>query len=213
MKKHKKGDLVIDMESLASILTASYALEEDDLHKGNIGFYVTETQDQKGKVKKQFNFFKIDHDLMLISSIMSQKDMRIANIFYDKDSFKISKRDLDGFPDLKDSGNHYWPTQKRLISTGDKAYSNEKERKTFANLKTDKAFIDAKWKYFLKSAIMPIELIEKSLSSSLDAKKEIDKINMVKKLLGTYGKTSTSSMMIDEVDAQIAKKKTNSLKK
>lgn len=186
--KHKNGDIVIDMESLASILTTSYVLEEDDLHKGNIGFYVTDAKDtegntikdERGNPKKQFHFFKIDHDLMFIDSIMSQKDMRIANVFYNNNSFKISTRDLDDFPDLKDSGNHYWPTRKRIVAAGDKAYSNKAEREAFASLKTDQAFADAKWKYFFKSAIMPVALIEKSLTSHLDTKNDIDKINMVK---------------------------------
>lgn len=188
MKKYHAGEVVVDMESMASILTASYVLEEDDLHKGNIGFYVTDAKDTEGSVimsqdnqpKKQFNFFKIDHDLMFSDSIMSQKDMRIANIFYDKHSFKISTRDLDGFPDLKDSGNHYWPTKKRLFAAGDKAYSDKEEREAFANLKNNEAFVHAKWKYFLKSAIMPVELVERSLVGHLDKDKNIDKINMVR---------------------------------
>ena len=143
MEKHKNGLAVVDMESLASILTASYALEEDDLHKGNIGFYVTDVE-VDGEIKKKFTFFKIDHDLMFTDSIMSQKDMRFANVFYNKDSFKISTRDLDGFPDLRDSGNHYWPTKKRLMVAGDKAYKNKEERDAFAGLKNDDAFKDAK---------------------------------------------------------------------
>ncbi|CDZ75899.1 hypothetical protein BN59_00159 [Legionella massiliensis] len=184
MKKHNKGEVVVDMESLASILTASYVLEEDDLHKGNIGFYVTKVIDEAGNEKKKFNFFKIDHDLMFIDSIMSQKDMRIANIFYDKDSFKISTRDLDDFPDLQDSGNHYWPTQKRFIATGDKAYNSASEVEAFANLKNDLAFRNAKWKYFLKSAVMPVDLIEKSLTRHLD-ESEIDKSSMIRNSMWT----------------------------
>lgn len=177
MQKHDRGDVTVDMESLASIFTASYVLEEDDLHKGNIGFYVTDAQD--GSTKKKFIFFKIDHDLMFADSIMSQKDMRVANIFYTRDSFKMSTRDLDGFPDLRDSGNHYWPTKKRFMSFGDKAYDSG-EIQAFAQLRTNPSFEEAKWKYFLKSALMTRDLIDQSLTAHLDPEADLDKINVIK---------------------------------
>ncbi|MFC3908050.1 hypothetical protein ACFORL_03015 [Legionella dresdenensis] len=176
LQKHNEREIHIDMESLASVLASSYFLEEDDLHKGNIGFYVTE--DAKGV--KNFTFFKIDHDLMLTDSIMSQKDMRLANIFYNDDSFKISTRDLDGFPDLKDSGNHYWPTEKRILVAGSKAYTSKEEREAFINLKHDPEFIKAKWQSFLKCSIVPLDLVEKSLVSHLDPNDDKEKINMVR---------------------------------
>jgi hypothetical protein len=179
MEQYKNGEINVDMESLASILTASYVLEEDDLHKGNVGFFITDSE-KEGKIKKTFHFFKIDHDLMFNASIMAQKDMRIANIFYDKNSFKITLKDLDRFPDLADSGNHYWPTKKRMLVAGTKAYTNKEERTAFAELKQDKEFNNAKWKYFLKSALIPIELVEKSLTYHLDPDEDTDKINMVK---------------------------------
>ncbi len=187
MKKHqdKNSSITIDMESLASILVPSYVLEEDDLHKENIGFYVTDFEDKEGNPRKKFTFFKIDHDLMFTDSIMSQKDPRIANLYYNKDSFQISVRDLDGFPDLKDSGNHYWPTKERWMVKGDKAYTNENERKAFISLKDEPDFIHAKWKSFLKSAVIPHELIKKSLTIHLDEQKDIDKINQIRNALHT----------------------------
>lgn len=177
MKKYREGEIEIDMDSLASILTASYVLEEDDLHKGNIGFYVT---DGKDTGKKEFRFFKIDHDLMFNESIMSKRDMRLANLFYNQDSFKFTVQDLEGFPDLQHSGNHYWPTKKRLLVHGKKAYTYEAERKAFASLKDDQAFKDAKWKYFLKYSLMPTALIEQSLQVHLDLDDDLDKLSMVR---------------------------------
>lgn len=189
MEKHNNGEVVVDMDSLACILAGSYMLEEDDLHKGNIGFYVTDTDkddpNNPGEKIKKFTFFKIDHDLMLNNSIMSKKDMRLANILYGKNAFHITARDLDDFPDLKDSGNHYWPTKKRMIATGDKSYKNKREREAFADLKKNEDFKNAKWKYFLKFSLMPIELVEQSLQSELDPVKDLDKINMVKNAIGS----------------------------
>lgn len=56
----------------------------------------------------------------------------------------------------------------------------KEEREAFAGLKNDEAFKDAKWKYFLKAAILPIEQVEKSLTAHLDPKTDADKINMIK---------------------------------
>ena len=178
MQKHKnpEGDVLVDMESLASILTASYTLEEDDLHKGNIGFYVTEDKDSG---KKKFTFFKIDHDLMFIDSIMSRKDAREAHWYYKADSFKITPKDLDGFPDLQDSGNHYWPTKNPLMVKGDKAYKDENERRAWANLNQDPVFNAAKWNNFLKYCLIPKELVMRSLTEHLDPKDDADKITMI----------------------------------
>lgn len=188
MGKYKEKEVDIDMESLASILTGSYALEEDDLHKGNIGFYVTDIEDRAnpGQSKKKFTFFKIDHDLMFTDSIMSRKNMRwYAELFYNKDSFKITVRDLEGFPDLQDSGNHYWPTRKRSMVKSAKAYTTPGEREAFADLKINPDFRDAKWNCFLKYSLMPTALVEKSLTMHLDPKDDADKISMVRNSVGT----------------------------
>lgn len=176
-----RNDVEVDMDSLASILTGSYFLEEDDLHKGNIGFYVTDsnTKDGKGNFKKKFTFFKIDHDLMLIDSIMSRKDGRPDNLFYNNNSFKITARDLEGFPDLKDSGNHYWPTKWRASGFGAKAYNDPNERQAFANLKDNTAFIAAKWNNFLKYSLIPKDLVKSSLTMHLDPKNDVDNITMI----------------------------------
>jgi hypothetical protein len=152
------------MRTLADVFCTAYALEEDDLHKGNIGFFVTQGE---GGVPT-FHFFKIDHDLMFSDKIMSTEDARAANLSYGENAFQITKRDLEGFPDLKDSGNHYWPTRKVLIKTGPKAYHSDAERKAYASLKKDPEFQLMKWERFFKIACMPPDSILTQLKPHFD---------------------------------------------
>ena len=182
MEKHKRGELIIDMGSLSSVLTCSYFLEEDDLHKGNIGFYLTDIEDPKnpGNFTKLVTFFKIDHDLMVTDSIMSKRDMRVANVFYDKNSFKMTRRDIKNFPDLQDSGNHYWPTKRRFMVAGTKAYNNKMERQAYAGLKNYPEFNNAKGEDFLKYTLIPIELVESSLKIPLSPPEDLDVIHMIR---------------------------------
>ncbi|KTD03812.1 cardiac ankyrin repeat-containing protein [Legionella geestiana] len=158
----------IDMETLASSLVGKYVLEEDDLHKGNLGIYT-----RKLEGKNVVHFFNIDHDLLMSGSITSFFDHRGPNFAYGVTDYQITPRDLLNFPDLKDSKNHYWPTQKRhMVLPGDKKiYDHGKEREAFAKLKYNKEFQRYKWKYLLKSAIIPPELTDLALQKHLDIKK------------------------------------------
>lgn len=176
---HTAKKVLVDMDSLACIFTASYALEEDDFHKGNFGFYVTEEEMGLQKI----TFFKIDHDLMFNDSIMSRRNMRLANIAYTEDSFKITARDIRNFPDLTDSGNHYWPTKWRLMTSGLKAFTREAEIKAFADLKEDPDFCQAKWYYFLKYILVPRELIHAAVTYHLDAETDAIEIAMIQTAL------------------------------
>ncbi|MCE0721950.1 MULTISPECIES: hypothetical protein [Legionella] len=163
LEQKKRGAIDIDMDSLADVFTTAYGLEEDDLHKGNIGYYVTYENS-----RPCFHFFKIDHDLMFSDKIMAARDARFANLRYSSDKFRITTRDLLGFPDLQDSGNHYWPTKRAIISTGTKAYHNEEDRAAYKSLKDDPEFQKAKWMRFLKQAAMPQSFISKCLHQPLD---------------------------------------------
>lgn len=165
MNERAQGTLDVDMESVANLFAGKYTLEEDDLHKGNIGVYFIVKNN-----KKQAVFFSIDHDLMLSDSITSFTDSRVANWTYGETAFNITERDLRNFPDLKDSGNHYWPTRKRLRIHYDesKAYSKFEERAAFRQLKEDQEFNRYKWKRFLKHILIPEELMQNALSSHLD---------------------------------------------
>jgi hypothetical protein len=131
--KMDKGLCSVNMESLASVLATSYSLEEDDLHKGNIGVYATAIYDDKGPVyldskgrrcrsdakgaqlKVHYTFFKIDHDLMLANSIRSFQDPRLTSLYYSENSFDITARDIIHFPDINDSKPHYWVTRDHEI--------------------------------------------------------------------------------------------------
>lgn len=163
LAEKKAGNITIDMDSLADVFTTAYGLEEDDLHKGNIGYYVTSEND-----KPCFHFFKIDHDLSFSDKMMSTRSARLANLSYTGKEFRINAADLQGFPDLRHSGNHYWPTKKAFFVAGDKAYQSLQDRLAYQSLKHDPDFEHAKWQRFLKQAVIPTELIGKGLKKTLD---------------------------------------------
>ena len=163
LQAEKKGQLTIDYTSLASILTSAYSLEEDDLHKGNFGFYLVDKQGTPEVV-----FFKIDHDLMFVDSIMSFCTSRITHLFQGEDAFDVTEYDLLHFPEVK-SANFYWPTKKKTVNPWDsKEYHQEQEVAAFSGLKDIPAFQKAKWMSWYKHILIPTELIELSLRESLD---------------------------------------------
>lgn len=168
----KESKLTLDMDSLASMLTSSYTLEEDDLHKGNIGFYVVEKEGKPHVV-----FMKIDHDLIMSDSIMSHFRTRLFNWRHGPHAFEINADDLRKFPKLRFSMNHYWPTTQRYFTKpGDtRVYSDTNELNAFSSLGQNKAFERAKWRNFYKHTLIPIELISESLLSSYDDKKPVDR--------------------------------------
>lgn len=182
MAEKNKGTLSVDLESLASTFAGKYTLEEDDLHKGNLGIY-TLIKDNKPHVV----FFNIDHDLMLSDSIMSFLDMRVSNWAYGEKAFNITANDLLSFPDLRDSANHYWPTHKRFMIHyhDEKAFILEDERTAFADLKNNSEFNRFKWKRFLKCMLIPNQLMEASLAVHLDKKnpKDAAEINLISQAL------------------------------
>ncbi|WP_133127975.1 Dot/Icm T4SS effector AnkK/LegA5 [Legionella nagasakiensis] len=163
---HTRGEIELDMESLASVLATSYTLEEDDLHKGNFGFYVVQKND-----KPRVVFFKIDHDLMLADSVMSHCQSRFLNWFLGSDAFKITARDLINFPRLTDSQNYYWPTTSRWFHfNSEHAYTSEVEREAFAQLAQSAEFCAKKWQTFYKHILLPPALIRQQLANDFDMK-------------------------------------------
>jgi hypothetical protein len=120
--------LSIDYTSLASILASSYTLEEDDLHKGNFGFYII-----KKAGKPHVVFFKIDHDLTFVNSIMSFKTQRFFHWMHGGNAFDIIAEDLLAFPFLTHSSNFYWPTKFSYFSKpwSNKEYHNAEEIEAF----------------------------------------------------------------------------------
>lgn len=179
MKQEKEGKVSVDMESLANIFVIKYVLEEDDLHKANIGFYITLKDN-----KPHMSFFNIDHDLMLSESIMSFINGRIANWSYGDKAFNPTRQDLLNFPDLQDSENHYWPTSKRvnwpvlngmsLKLSDDKRYSSAEERDAFKQLKDNPEFQHYKWKCLLKSILIPDQSMQHALQAHLNPDEPLD---------------------------------------
>lgn len=161
-------NLSIDYESLASILATSYTLEEDDLHKGNYGFYLVEREGKPHAV-----FFKIDHDLMFVDSIMGFQTRRFFHLFHGPHAFDITKEDLKSLSRLSHSGNSYWPTKFGYIShpLDNKEYHSYTEINAFAQLGDNPKFISAKWKSFLKHVLIPNELIQEVLQDCADMKR------------------------------------------
>jgi hypothetical protein len=175
IEAEKSGNLTIDYNSLASILASSYTMEEDDLHKGNFGFYVI-----KKNNKPHVVFFKIDHDLMLVDSIMSFRTRRFFHLFQDFRAFKITAEDLIFFPNIKDSINFYWPTKFSYFANpfNNKEYRNVEEIKAFANLATNPKFIRAKWSAFYKHILTPPELIKRRLEECSEGKSDLDRAHV-----------------------------------
>lgn len=171
-KKEKENKLSIDYASLASIFTTSYTLEEDDLHKGNFGFYLIQ-KDNKPRVV----FFKIDHDLMFANSIMSFYTSRFYHLLEDVNAFNICAEDLLDFPLLRHSANAYWPAKNSWFANpfANKDYNSSEEIHAFSDLKSNPEFSQAKWMYFLKHILIPQELIELKLKESLDVNKPYDR--------------------------------------
>lgn len=173
-EQHDAKNLVINVEALASDTVIPYLLEEDDLHRNNIGFYVI-----KKEGKPHVVFFKIDHDLMFSESLTSYTDCRVQS-WTNYRNFQVTARDLRDFPDLKDSNNHYWPTRERLGIPGDKKlYSHAGDREAFKALKDDPDFQRYKWKSFLKSILVPYQLTHACLSLDLNGSGYQSEINLI----------------------------------
>nr|HAT8712754.1 hypothetical protein [Legionella jordanis] len=168
----EKNELVFDMDPLASVLCSSYSLEEDDLHKGNLGFYIVERQGIKTVV-----FFKIDHDLSMSDSIMSHYESRVVNWRHGENAFKISTRDLVHFPKLEDSKNHYWPTSKRYVvnPSDSKVYNNTDDIIAFCELANNEEFKKAKWRAWYKHVLIQSALIESRLGQVLDREDALER--------------------------------------
>lgn len=175
IEAEKKGQLSIDYASLASILTTSYTMEEDDLHKGNFGFYMV-----KKKGKPQAVFFKIDHDLMFVDSIMGFHTRRPFHLFHGPSAFDIIAADLLAFPNLKYSANSYWPTRFGYVANpfDSKEYHSFAENVAFAALADNPEFVKAKWKTFYKHLLIPTELIERTLRDGANTENAVDRAHI-----------------------------------
>ncbi|TAL60132.1 MAG: hypothetical protein EPN84_10080 [Legionella sp.] len=158
----------IDYASLANVTAGSYTLEEDDLHKGNICFYLVR---KSKKSVPTVVFCKIDHDLMFMNSIMSFYDLRITNWNKTLHAYDISAVDLIDFPKLETSLNFYWPTRKSLFPflLPNKKYRTDREVDSFCSIGKKPEYIKAKWMNFYKHILISQDEIIHSLSQCLDS--------------------------------------------
>lgn len=174
-KLSQDSNIKVDHDSLASILATSYTLEEDDLHKGNFGFYLVEKNSEKHAV-----FFKIDHDLMFVDSLMGFHTRRPFHLFRGPAAFDIHGDDLLSFPNLRYSANSYWPTKFGYLAHpfDNKEFHSYAEVAAFADLAASPNFVKAKWKSFYKHILIPTALIEERLKGSVDMNKPIDRAHV-----------------------------------
>ena len=92
------------VKALAIILTLSYILEEDDLHRGNMS--------RDG--------LRIDFDMSLWPVLGNFKEGTMIDWMYrprDQERFCMTANDIDNFPDIKDAKPFYWPTIPQPIIT------------------------------------------------------------------------------------------------
>lgn len=175
VEEEKKDSLKIDYESLASVLVTSYTLEEDDIHKGNYGFYIVLKDG-----KRQVSFFKIDPDLMFVDSIMSFETRRPFHLLHGHGAFDIKAEDILSFPNLKHSSNSYWPTKFGYVANpfDNKEYHSYADKAAFTSLETNPEFVKGKWKAFYKHSLMPIKLVEKTLIDCCGKKNPSDRAHV-----------------------------------
>lgn len=170
--EEKAGRLTIDYASLADILGTSLVLEEDDIHRGNYGFYLV---DKGGK--PEVVFFKIDHDLMFVNSIMGFYTRRPFHWFHGAHAFDFAAGDLLSLVHLKSAAHAYWPTKFSYIANpfDNKEYHSYADIKAFSQMGSHPEFIKAKWKSFLKHILMPEGLIKQTLDEGSDRQNAADR--------------------------------------
>lgn len=193
LKAEKQQLLSIDYASLASIFASSYTLEEDDLHKGNFGFYLVEHEG-----KPRVIFFKIDHDLMFVDSIMSFATSRPFHLMHDSSAFDITEEDLSHFPNLKHSANSYWPTKLSHLSNpwDNKEFHDEQEVDSFADLRKVPQFQRAKWMSFFKHILISQEMLEHSLMHCFNKHDPIDQSEMAVVIHATLARQARLRAML-----------------
>ncbi|MDP3269914.1 MAG: hypothetical protein Q8M40_12830 [Legionella sp.] len=162
-KAKDDGLLTINYASLANVLAGSYFLEEDDLHKANFGFYITNKNGRPEVV-----FFKIDHDLMFVDSIMSFYSWRPYHFFHGAHAFDIAAVDLLGLSHLKVSSNSYWPGKLSRLSNpwDNKEFHDQEEVNAFASLSSGREFNDAIKLRLCRYLLTPDEVINSRLDKS-----------------------------------------------
>jgi len=170
-QKEQDDLLEFDWAALASMLATSFTLEEDDLHKGNIGFYIVQ-----GASKPRVVFFSIDHDLKLAGSIMSYYCPRLRNKHSIDGAYTVTARDLLNFPYIQDSQNYYWPTRWRWLTSifDRRVYLHGGELQAFADIANRDRFKYEKWLAFYKHVLIPPSQLRTAYLNSFNPDKPED---------------------------------------
>ena len=166
----KSQQYEVDHDSLAEVLTGSYLLEEDDLHKDNIGIYFEKIDDNDLKFK--IKFFKIDHDLMFTESVLSHNGVgRLEKkLAFKRNFFTIHPDDLLKFPNVRHTDQHHIVNRTRFIKrnlhkTKNKSYTLI-ENYAFISLKDNADFKKAKWEHWVRQAYFSTDNIKKILEDT-----------------------------------------------
>lgn len=156
--KHKAG--------LARMIAASYALEEDDLHKGNYGI------DKKGRI------VRLDFDMSGWSRTYKVKGKRTVSqagfLRTPRTRFEITERDVKSLPELHDANPFYWPTS--LFYYFD-------DSQDFRNLQDDFEFNQHKYFTLLMFCLIPEAYIRKLAKWYIEPKFSDDRDLHVKGLI------------------------------
>ncbi len=176
---------------LAKILVLSYCLEEDDLHRGNIGF-------SNGHV------VKIDHDMSLYQSVSSVSGNRRGYLrINDEHRFGISAADINGFPVLTDANIHYWPTKYRVLEGSPGYGKNAALREQFTALQYDPVFQEAKFDAFFEFINTSPEEVQKKIIQRLGNDKPETVSTLVNAFMARQAEMRVTLLAMPEAQAHL----------
>lgn len=143
---------------IASILTASFLLEEIDLHRDNWGFSPTLKQ-----------FVKIDHGR---SHWSIRRPFIDGFEIYNKNRFIIHSDDILSFPNLRYTTYHFWPANMGFSRDhSDLSLSEKYLHQNISQLESMRTFIEQKYYIMTKFLLLPkrlmIEVANQNLSSKI----------------------------------------------
>lgn len=139
----------------AEICALSYFFEEDDLHKRNIGI----SYNQVVRIDFDMSAFAVIAGSDLHGSRSSLDSRRLA------ESFSITLKDIEHFPQLLDAKPYYFPGVFRFFASSD-GYSAEEVRQ-FCELQHDARFVNRAYGMFLKIILLPDTVIQNIFSAHM----------------------------------------------
>lgn len=144
---------------IAGNAVAKYFLAEDDWHQENLD-----------------SSYVIDHDMSLWPVAIKYK----GDVRGKPPVFTLSGRDIESFPDIKDSQPHYWPTKPELKSHPTKGFFWSRHGRyiasQFSALKDNEKFNRDKYYFFMKFTLITDQMLDEAVDghvSSLTMRDEI----------------------------------------